>query len=1356
MRTLTAPFAGLVGFLAVLGAAATVWSHGNGGHDHRIAMLIIDADSYLVNQAIQRLELPQGITVQYFLHDDLTRQRESQRLIAESDVIIIDVMGPDLVDWLLDHLDPEVNRVYALRGSRDDDALRRRGIVFDDSVKAYFDHLSTNNIRNLIRRVVHQEIDPAVAFAPVAAQPEIGIYHPQADGIFESAGAYRQWYDGRPGFTASRPWVGMMFFSANLIDGQRAPYDALIQRMEKEGLNVMACFGRDREVIETLLLDDQRRSRVNLVLAFSLKFYSAVDDGLRRALADLDVPVLDAINLYANSVDEWRRDPIGIQPLEIVWTIAVPEMSGVGEPTPLSGKVPLRDAQTGKTVYTYRPIQANVDRIVQRIKGWLQLQAKANANKRLAVLYYNHSQGKQNIGASYLNVFRSLETILARLDREGYAVGDGPAMSADDIQDAILRSGRNVGSWAPGELARMLAAGEAVRLPLTTYQDWFAELPEPFRRAVVDQWGPPERAEIMVAGDDIIIPAVVRGNLVLLPEPARGWADAPMKLYHDTTLYPHHQYIAAYLWLKHGFGADAMIHLGTHATHEWLPGKQAGLASSDAPEVLLTDLPNIYPYIVDNIGEGLQAKRRGRGIVIDHLIPPLRSVSLYASYAELQEMINAYHRAVSMDSDTAAEQLKRIEVRIRETGIDMDLHPAGEHSHPQTADDPPALVGHRHTGQEHTHGPGQFVHRHEGPEGHLVVDDTLLHELDHYLLEMKASLMPYGMHTFGRSPAGEALEEMAAAIQTTHAEQAVSRIAADVRASGEREMDHLIKALNGRYVPAAEGNDPIRNIKSIPTGNNFYGFSPDKVPSRAAWELGKRAAQQIIDKHRVEKEGYPQKVAVVLWATETIRNEGINESTILYLLGMAPQWDRTGRVTGTRPIAGRQLNRPRIDVLVNPSGLYRDLFPHLIELIDEAIRTASLQTDIENLIAAHTARMEQALRADGLPADDARAMAAMRIFTEAPGSYGTGVSELTSASSYWESDADIVRVYQNRVGFAFGNGVWGRPAQQVFRQNLRDVDVAAHSRSSQLYGMLDNDDVYQYLGGLSLAVTRERGQVPDTLIIDQRTPGRVAVEDVARTLGREMRVRYLNPKWIAGMQADGYAGARQMSNFVEYLWGWQVTTATAVDATKWEQAYAVYVQDKYALDLKAFFNRENPWAYQSLSARMLEAVRKDYWQPDEQVSQKLAAEYALNVVDKGVACCDHTCNNPMLNQMVVSIISLPGVLAPEMVEQFKLAIEKAADKTLEQQAVERQQLLAELGADPGKRDRRAAGQNRRNAAPNESGKQGNDDQPVEGYKMEAMNASDDATELTSSGIQWVASLFVLGVVGLFFWGVRRK
>jgi cobaltochelatase CobN len=1284
-------------------------------HADEVALLVIDADSYAVNEALKKLYPPKNIKVCFFTHADIQDSQAAREFIQGSEVIVADVMQPQITDYLLENVNTQSRPVYALRGSNDDQKLKSKGFRFEPTIQAYFQNLSVQNIHNMLRRVIHDQLDASVGYDPVHKRPQTGMYHPEADSTFTSFSAYHKWYMGKGPGEAEKPWLGLMLFSSSLIPGQRQAVDTLIQEVEKAGWNVAVCFGRDEEVLTSLLLDESRSSRVDCILAFSLKFYSAVNSSVQKALQELDVPVVNVVNLYGQTISEWRENPQGIPPMHVVWTMANPEISGLIEPTPLTGPVEVTDPETGRKITRSRVITDSLDRLLPRLRMWRKLQTMPNEDKKVAVLYYNHSQGKQNIGASYLNVFRSLERILRRMQDEGYQVDEKELPGEKELKDLVLKYGRNIGSWAPGELHRLLVEGKVIRLPVSRYKKWFSRLPAQFRSQVLEQWGPVEKSSIMIKDRELIIPGFRLGNVLLLPEPARGWGDEPMKLYHDPTLQPHHQYIAAYLWLKHEFEADAMIHLGTHATYEWLPGKQAGLAPSCPPEVMLTDIPNLYPYIVDDVGEGIQAKRRGRGVIIDHLTPPLRKGGLYQEYRRLYDLINGYNRSQAMQSQTAEAKLEEIKAVTRKLGLDTDL-------------------------------------------GITTYDSNALEEIEHYLLELKGNLMPYGLHTFGRSPQGQALTDTVETITEHITDSSPAKIRSSLAESGNLEIERLLAGLEGRYIPAGEGNDPVRNPSAVPTGKNFFGFDPQKIPSRSAWKLGKKAARQMINAS-LEKNGtYPQKVAVVLWATETIRNEGVNESTILSLLGIKPTWDVSGRVTGTEVIPGRELDRPRIDVLINPSGLYRDLFPNKMRFLDRAVQKAAVQTDIKNLLREHSASLKRRLRAQGMTEEKADRLSTVRIFSEKSGSYGTGVSEMTGASGLWKSEQEIAEVYENRVGYAFGQGMWGQSAQEVFKDNLASVDTTVHSRSSNVYGTMDNDDMFQYLGGLSLAVRTESGQAPDTLITQQQEAGQVEVEDAAKTLGRELRTRYLNPEWIEGMKKEDYAGAREMSKFVDYMWGWQVTTPQAVDEAKWEQTYAVYVQDKYGQNVKEFMNESNPWAYQSITARMLEAVRKGYWQAEDKVKKKLAAEYALNVVDKGVACCDHTCNNPMLNQMVVNVISLPGVMSPQMVEEFKLAVEQATGQKLIQQVQAREALQQKLQQSlqrPSRKQSKDQPQKKRVNDSEQKTSGGAEQQEVTGYKMERKDKQDKSTQLASSGVQWFASLIILLIIGLFGLGMRR-
>ena len=1281
----------------------------------QLTLLVIDADSYLLNKSIDGLTLPKDIDVKSFTFSDLAEDSSASDFTNASEVIVLDVMASELTDYVLENVNISGKKIHGLRRSRDDEGLKRKGFIFDSEIQEYFKNPSVTNIQNMIYRLAHYNFDTGIPYKTVEKMLQTGIYHTDATVLFTDYEAYLKWYQNRAHYVEHNPWIGMMLFTSNLEEGQVEAINAIIKALENEGFNVLPCFGSEHRILTSFLTDDRGKSRVDLVLALSLKFYSALNLKMQRALNDLKTPIFNIINLHAITIDEWRVDPVGIPGMDIVWSVANPEISGMVEPTLLTGKVNLKAKGSGKGLFIQEPIQENLSLLLPRLKKWIELKRRPQKNKRIAILYYNNSRGKQNVGATYLNVFASLELILDRMKNEGYQFDVDERMDRDAVKELVLKYGRNIGSWAPGELDRLLNEKKAVLIPVTTYKKWFDRLPEDFRKNVIRQWGPVESSIIMMKNNQLIIPVIILGNVLIMPEPARGRGDDPMKLYHDKTLYPHHQYIAAYLWLKHGFNANAMIHLGTHGTQEWLPGKQAGLSPSCPPDVLITDIPNIYPYNVDVVGEGIQAKRRGRAVIVDHLTPAVKEGGLHHEYSSLYDMINNYWQATAMGSRTDSVKLLKIEEAVNKIGLDKDLQIS-------------------------------------------EVNEKSLRQVEQYLLEMKENLMPYGLHTFGRSPDDESLADTVKAILKQNPSSKNTAIKKALLDSGPREIDHLMKGLDGGYIPPGPGNDPIRNPSAIPTGNNFYGFDPNKIPSEAAWELGKRAAQQLIDKSLKENGKYPEKVAVVLWSTETIRNEGMSESTILHLMGLKPVWDPGNRVTGVEVIPGKQLNRPRIDVLINPSGLYRDLFPNFMLFLDRAVQKASIQTDMQNFIREHNSSIKDRLIQGGMDEKEADLFSRVRIFTEKPGDYGTGVDTMASNSGIWESSKEVAEVFENREGHAFGMGKWGAPAKKLFKENLKDVNVTIHSLSSNIFGALDNDDMFQYLGGLSLAVKHESGQDPDTLITMQRSPGQVQVENAAKTFGREIRTRYLNPKWIEGMKKEGYAGAREMSNYVEYMWGWQVTVPKAIDKAKWEQTYEVYVKDKYGLDIKEFLNKENPWAYQSITARMVETIRKGYWKADDAVKKKLAVEYAVSVVEKGVACCDHTCNNPFLNQMVVSIISMPGVMSPEMVEKFKIAIEQAMGKTLAEQVRERKALQKQLndGFDKKPQTSDPLTSQKKSTQEQQPSKESMDDKSIEGYKMEEVKKSEETTDLSSSGVQWFASLFIVLIMGLAVIGARRN
>jgi cobaltochelatase CobN len=1191
--------------------------------------------------------------------------------------------------------------------------IEKEGGIFDPETVPYFMNSTIENWRNIIRLSLNRMISPALDVGPPDLFPATGVFHPEADDYFLDYTGFIDWYKTRPNYDENKPFLGLMFFTSALAPGQREALGELILKLEEGGFNVMAPFGHDIDQLNTFLLDSDNKARVEIVLAISLKFHLAFDEEMATKLAQLNVPLINALPLTYQNTDLWRESLTGVAPLAVIWALAISEVAGTIEPTPIIGRFEMISETGGGSYYQNELIEGQLEFLLPRLHAWVDLRRKENSEKKIAILYYNHSPGKGSIGASYLNVFESLSVILASMKEAGYSIDENQSFTEETLKDIILKAGRNVGSWAPGELQEMLETSLVQKVPLAQYEQWFAELPQVFQDRVLEYWGPPANSKVMFEDGNFIIPAIFLGdNIVIMPEPARGEPNNAQDLYHDPKVYPHHQYICAYLWIHKAFNASAMIHLGTHATHEWLPGKQAGLSYADPSEVLIGNVPNVYPYIVDNIAEGTQAKRRGRGDIIDHLTPAIVPAEGYEEYITLSQEIDAYLQAESLGSSTAQVYLEGIEEMAVKLGLSHDLAlPTG-------------------------FGPNE------------------VEELKEYLEGLTTTLIPFGLHTFGQNPPQEEAQGTAQSVVSAHPDVDPKDIENRIMASGPLEIQYLLSALSGGYVPSGEGNDPIRNPDSLPTGRNFYGIAPNKIPSKAAWELGQKAADDIIETFRQANEGrYPNKVGVVLWAIETLRNEGVNEATILALVGVEPIWSSGGSVMGTRAIRGSTLGRPRIDVTIDASGLFRDMFPDKLVFIDKAIRQAAAQDDIENFISQNDRRIEETLLASGMDPAEASRFSRARVFSEAPGTYGIKVSTVVEASGMWDDPRVIGETYRKHISYAYGEELWGEPAAPSLDENLRDVELVYHSSSSNLYGLMDNDDMYMYLGGLSMATRDVSGKAPMTLILDQKRPGEAKIEDLARQLGTEMRSRYFNPKWIDAMMAEDYAGAREMSHFVEYLWGWDATVPESVDETAWDQTYEVYVRDKYELGIQEFLDKSNPWASQSISARMLETARKGYWDPTVEVKTDIAKTYVQSVLNNGLSCSVNTCQNPQLHSLVIDLVSVPGVMPLEDIQAFKDMVEKAAGMSLEDYVAAREELIRQQNAQRPPNPEATPVQDETQTQ-DLNAQTGDTAEDVRGLKMEKVDQDAQGPKESSGFEEWLVPLFVLIVICVFYVGYR--
>ena len=862
--------------------------------------------------------------------------------------------------------------------------------------------------------------------------------------------------------------------------------------------------------------------------------------------------------------------------------------------------------------------------------------------------------------------------------------------------EMLQAQGINVGSWAPGVLngiVENMTEWGLQLIPMDTYKDWFeSDIPENLRANVTAEWGEPwsedlpQNKSVMIyeneTGKYIVIPAVRFGDVWLMPQPARGTGQNNDTLYHSNVVPPTHQYIAFYLWLNHEWKPDALIHMGTHGTHEWLPGSTYGMnRTSDWSPLLLQDIPNIYPYIVANVGEGITAEYRGNALIIDHLTPTLERSGLYGDLLNLSVDIQQYYDQ-GISTQTRAGYQKAIVDEIIALNLSVDLG----------IENVTSLQDYNESEFEN------FV-------------KNVLHE---YLEDVGNENIPYGMHILSHVPAmnktdpekdelagmvramlGNSFEDNVTAAfypesvyplgiplndtrvtklvwevvtnntsvskaQTNVYGKTDSSVTLDLNRgldykdrllNCDVEIDKILSALNGGFISPGSGLDPIMNPDSVPTGRNYYSINSKLYPSEATWEIGKSLAIQLLEDYYNEHGEYPKKVSFSRFGVEFIADHGTLEAEILYLLGVKPVWDEYGYVTGVEAIPEDELlpnydsskpGRPRIDIVYTTAGM-RDAFPDKIKMVDSAVKLASSipGENYPNYVNQSSIALYDSLITAGYDNETATKLSTMRCFAVMDGTYDILVSDLFIASGTWESEETIANVYLDKMGYAYGEDYWGVQCRELLEGNLKTVEASVHSSSSNLYDSLDNDDFFQYFGGMNLATRYVKGDgtTPEMYVSDTSNPDEAQMIGAQEYLSKDLRSRYLNDKWIEGMQSSGYSGGSMMSEFVDNLFGWEVSDPEIVDDTVWQEVYETYVNDA---SMRDWFKDNSPDAYQSITARMIEAVRHEYWKPSEDVVETLATEYETSVAENGVSCCHHTCGNPLLNDFVSGMVSVPG------------------------------------------------------------------------------------------------------------------
>jgi cobaltochelatase CobN len=1157
----------------------------------------------------------------FFTSTDLTSADTKAKIkhsASKADLIVIEMISESsTLSNLMPLLSDSKAKIMALRcgvAFLNNDSIDSN----DTELRTYWDGTGTDNMERFQLRALQRVgmyVKPSENLGVITYPTEF-IYHPDSTTPqFVTWNDYLKWYTQSGHYKSGKAWVGIMMYASTFFNGNGDMPISILRSLEAKGLNVVLAITASSDTARanaiTKYFLNGNSSRIGALVA--CVGYNIIYNNPQNStdlLKKMNVPIFAPI--YASDLEAWKNSSSGLSS-EVYWQVAMPEMEGRIEPIIMGGVESAEtDPYTGIVVKNYQPLQDRIERITNRVYNWILLQTLPNSAKKIAIIYYNSAGGKDGVGASYLNVPESISAILQALKASGYKVSGN--YSVESIINLFLTAGNNVGSWAPGELKKVVEAG-AITIPLSEYMKWFNTLPKELRDEVIAKWGPAP-GNVMVYNGKIVLPGIMLGNIFVGAQPMRGWGENSTDIAHSSTLPPTHQYIAFYMWLQKNMGANAVIHMGTHGTLEWLPGKSVGLGEDDWPDILLGDMPNIYPYIVDNTGEGTQAKRRGYAVIIDHLTAPLISSGLYGDLSTLQDLINSYDSTSNSERKTVLE--KQIRTLVTKLHLDQDID-----LNMNTAD-----------------------------------FESIKNEVEHHLEDLAATLMPYGLHTFGVALNGTILDQMVESIVSFDpANRNNAEFRAKIRAelSQNYEMGSLLAALNGEFVSPSLGGDPIRKPDVLPTGSNFYSFDPRSAPDTTAWEIGKKMADDMLKDYYKKNGHYPETVGVVLWSTETMRTNGQTIAMILRYMGLEPEW-KSGRFVGVKVTPLSELQRPRVDVVVTISGLFRDTFPYTIDILDKAFRqVANLsESTSNNFVKKHYQNNYNKYVNSGMGSKDADILAGARIFGEAPGSYGTGVAAQVPSTSKWKDQSDLVDTYLSRMSYIYGAETYGLQGLQAFKDQLKTVQATVQVRDNN-YGVLDNDDVYQYLGGLTMASKSLSGN--DISVYIANTRSNPSIETLDQFMSNEVRTRLLNPKWKEGMLNEGYSGANEISKEIGYMFAWNAVTPDAVKDWMWQQMAQNYAFDS---NVRNQMLQANPYAYTSMLGWMLEANRRNMWSADKATLTELANQYINYANQYGVTCCHHTCANIDFSNFVV----MSSSLSTAQLKQFADMMNKATSQTL--------------------------------------------------------------------------------------------
>ena len=1073
---------------------------------------------------------------------------------------------------------------------------------------------------------------PLPALPPPREWPARGLYHPDAGRFFADAAALDAWRDGQPQLRG-KPAVAVLVHRYHFINGATGWLDAWLRAFARQGLFAYAVFGQqvDAESLSAMLemrADEGRPAHPRIIVLHQLAPRGAA---LQALFEQWNTPVLAALPYRRGDEKAWAADAVGISLSDTPFYLVQPEAAGA-----IDTMVVVAHADGGRQVEL---IERQADAVMAKVKRIIALQDRPPSEKRVVAMVYNYPPGGSNFGASFLNVPRSLEQVSATLAAAGYDTARTPEADWIAGLQPLLRA-----YYPDADLAALLRDGRADALPLRHYEAWWRSLPAAVRERIAAHWGEPAKSRYVVnwQGEPVfVIPRLQAGKLSVLPQPPR---EETLRLgqnpfMHRSKVPLSHHYLAVYLWARQ---ADALIHFGTHGTQEWAPGKSRGPDVLDDVLLPLGDLPVIYPYIVDNLGEALTAKRRGRAVLVSHRTPVFATAGFPARMAKMHELMHEWEIADQGPTRRALEEqllgqfvehglhrdLGWSEKRIR---ADFDhfieaLHPWLDQMAQSAQPRGLAVFGQvpepalrRQTILQALRAPLIEALGEDIDEAFLIDHKAVSQSRPARWLEVAlrdaeaASTLdqrPAAPESAVPNRAAERPIDTPALLSLAQQAQRLERLL-----SVEGEIAGLLTALEGGFLPAAYGGDPIRNPDSLPTGRNLTGLDPDRLPTRQAYEVAQSLFDQWLKEWQAANQGrFPQRLVLSLWAGETLRHQGIMEAQALVALGVKPVWDASGRPREIAVVPQQALGRPRVDVLLSVTGSYRDQFPALMALLDKAV-DAVAEAEPDGLVARHSAAMATQLKARGMDTQQASLLGRARVFGNTTGDYGTGISEAVQDDRLRKQDGRLGEMFLRRMSQAYVGGMplAGIPddiAASALGAKLRSADAALLSRTSHLYGVMTSDDPFQYLGGLAAAARSAGKQGELQLFVSHLQDSKEAhTQSAQRSVAMEMQTRYLHPGWIEGVQAEGYAGTLQVLKAVQFASGWEAVAPDTVRADHWQGFYDVLVRDKHKLGVPDWLD-SHPQAYAQTLERLIQAARHGHWSPDAATMDTLARRYA--------------------------------------------------------------------------------------------------------------------------------------------------